>query len=81
MVTIRKRKIKGKNYYYLEHSIKKKGKVEKRERYLGKTIPKNIDELKARFMHEIYKENWFKDLEKIKKNFTMRAVSYLLLNI
>jgi len=70
MVTIRKRKIKKKNYYYIEHSIKKKGKVEKREKYLGKTIPKNIDELKTEFMHEIYKENWFKNLEAVKKNFT-----------
>jgi len=70
MATIRKRKINKKEYYYLEHSIKNKGKVEKREKYLGKTIPKNIGELKAEFMHEIYKENWFKDLGEIRKNFT-----------
>jgi len=70
MVSVKKRKIKGQEYYYLVHSIKVDGKVETREKYLGKTIPKSVEQAKAEFMHEIYKERWFKDLNQIKRNFS-----------
>lgn len=32
-------------YYYLEHSYREGSKVHKIEKYLGKSLPKNIDEL------------------------------------
>lgn len=68
MVTIRKR-IKGKQkYYYLESSIRKGKKIIKKEKYLGKEIPKNIEEIKEKFEKEI-KVDLNKKLEKIKKNF------------
>ena len=39
MVTIRKKQIGEQTYYYLEHTVRKKENIEKKEQYLGKTIP------------------------------------------
>ncbi len=68
MVFINKKLIKNKDYYYLEHSIKIDGRIIKKEKYLGKNIPKNIEELKKQFLSEIYQDRWYPLLEKIKKN-------------
>ncbi len=69
MVTIRKRRVGNAYFYYLEHSVKIGKKVEKREKYLGKTVPKNIDEMKRQFLNAIYQEKWYQKLDEIKKNF------------
>ena len=62
-------KKKGKkDYYYLQHSFRKKGKVITREKYIGLKIPKNIDEIKGEFSREL-KKDLYKKLEQIKKNF------------
>ncbi|MBC7073811.1 Fic family protein [Candidatus Parcubacteria bacterium] len=69
MATIRK-KIRGKQvYFYLEHTIRKGDKIEKKELYLGKKIPKDIEEIKKNFLYEIYREKWEKILEKIKEGY------------
>lgn len=70
MVLLKKKKIKGNTYYYLEHSYRKNKKIEKKEKYLGKKIPKNIDQLKENFLLEFYKETYFTQFDKIKKQFT-----------
>lgn len=70
MVAIRKRKIGKKEYFYLEHTIKIDGKVKKKEKYLGKKVPKEIEKVKQNFFHEIFKEKWFKSLDRIKSNFS-----------
>ncbi|MBD3361479.1 hypothetical protein GF358_01675 [Candidatus Woesearchaeota archaeon] len=70
MVTVRKRRIGKEDFFYLEHTIRNKGKVEKKEKYLGKIIPKNIEKIKQDFFHKLFKEKWFAQLDKIKKNFT-----------
>ena len=70
MVTIRKRRKGNKDYYYLEHTIKIGEKVKKREKYLGKKIPPDVELIKQKFFHEIFKERWFDKLEKIRKNFS-----------
>lgn len=67
---IRKRKINKNQYYYLEHSFKAGKKVRKKEKYLGKVIPKNIDKIKEDFMLDIKKEKFFNGLDKIKSNFS-----------
>ena len=67
-VRIIKRK-KGKTeYLYLQHSFRKDGKVVTREIYLGRKIPDNIDEMKAKLMHEPHKALVDK-LERIRKHF------------
>jgi len=70
MVTIRKRRVGKKDYYYLEHTVRSKGKVEKREKYLGEEIPKNIEQIKAEFFNEIFRGRYFGQLDRIKKNFS-----------
>lgn len=70
MVTIRKKTVEGNSYFYLEHSFRKNGKVEKKELYLGKEIPKGIEKIKKEFVSEIYNETWLNQLNKIKENYS-----------
>ena len=70
MVSINKRIIGGKEYYYLEHSFREGEKVQKKELYLGKTIPKTIAELQRQFIYGIYKEKWFKSFDLIRQKFS-----------
>lgn len=70
MVAIGKKMVKGKTYYYLEQSVREGGKIQKRVTYLGDKIPKNISEIKAKFVDDIYKEKWYADADRIKKNFS-----------
>lgn len=67
MRTIKRRKGKT-QYFYLQHSYRKEGKVITKEIYLGKQIPDNIEEIKAKLMHEPHKALAEK-LEKIRNNF------------
>jgi Fic family protein len=70
MVIVRKKVLGKQTYYYLEHTIRKGRKVEKKEKYIGKTLPKNIEEIKKKFLSEIYREKWYPLLDKIKRNFS-----------
>ena len=70
MVRVKKKTLKGKTYYYLEHSIRKGSHVHKKEVYLGSKIPSDIEKIKKKFLGEIYREKWFVDLEKIRQNFS-----------
>ena len=69
MVQLKKKVIGNKLYYYLEHSYRVNKKIRKKEKYLGKTIPKNLKRQKIEFINEIYKEKWFDIFDKIKQNF------------
>ena len=70
MVKLRKKIVKKQAYYYLEHTLRKNGKVHKKEKYLGKQLPRNIEQIKREFLSEIYKERWFPLFDKIKRNFS-----------
>ncbi len=70
MVAIGKKTVKGQAYYYMEQSIRKDGKIQKKVIYLGNKIPKNINEIKAKFLNEIYREKWYADVDRIKKNYS-----------
>ena len=60
---------KGKaEYFYLQHSFRKNGKVVTKELYLGKKIPDNIEEIKTKLLLKT-KETLFKKLEKIRDSF------------
>lgn len=69
MVTIRRRKTGKNDYFYLEHTIREGKNILKKERYIGKSIPKNIEQLKNSLLHDIYKERWNPLFEKIRKNY------------
>ncbi|MBU2639109.1 MAG: Fic family protein [Nanoarchaeota archaeon] len=68
--------IKRKNYNYLQHSFRKKGKVITREKYLGKEIPKNTEKLKENFLELCKKESLYLELKKIKTNFQKEWKKY-----
>ncbi len=55
-------------YYYLQHSYRDDKKVITKELYLGKTIPKNIEEIKEKLLKE-NKKGIYPKLENIKNNF------------
>ena len=61
---ITKKKKGNKEYFYLKKSFRKGNKILTKEIYLGKEIPKNIEEIKKEFQKELYKK-----LENIKNNF------------
>lgn len=57
---------KGKNtYYYLTHHNGSKT----RRKYLGKSIPENIKQIKKEFLLGFYQDEWIPTLEKIRQNF------------
>lgn len=75
MVSIGKKIVKGKTYYYLEHSYREDGKIQKKTIYLGNKIPKNIDEIKTKFLGDISKKTWQPDVEKIRKIYSQNHMA------
>lgn len=67
MVSVKKKKISGNTYYYLEQSHRKNGKITKKEKYLGTSLPKNINTIKEEFLQEFYEETWFNRFDIIKE--------------
>ncbi len=55
-------------YFYLKHSFREDGKIVTREKYLGKSVPKNIEEIKQELRKEGQKALYDK-LQKIHDNF------------
>ena len=55
--------------FYLRYSFRKNNKVNYREKYLGTTIPKNIEKIKEIFIRECLSEDVFIKLNEIKKSF------------
>ena len=53
MVYLKKVNIKNQGYWYLFHTIRKENKFLKKSKYLGKELPSNLEEIKAKFLHEI----------------------------
>src|SRR4030066_1715190 len=63
-----KRRKKNAEYFYLQHSFRKDGKVVTKELYLGKKVPDNVKEIKAKLMLEA-KQALSEKMEKIKNHF------------
>jgi Fic family protein len=63
-----KRKKSNRHYYYLQHSYRKGKKVITKELYLGKNLPKDIEQIKNKFFRSI-KKNLFIRFDLIKSNF------------
>ena len=61
--------LRQKGYNYIDHSFRSGGKVIHRRKYLGKELPKNLEEIKEIFLRESLQEGIFKKLKLIRKNF------------
>lgn len=59
---------KNRDYFYLQHSFRKGGKVITKELYIGRKIPNNIDEIKSKILLEA-REDLTRKLEKIRSHF------------
>lgn len=57
--------VNERGFYYLRHNIQGKEK----RKYLGKTIPKNIDKLKREFLQKFYSDEWSPKIKSIFKNY------------
>lgn len=67
MVSVVKRKRGNKTFYYLQHKVRKQNR--QKEIYLGKTIPKEIEQIKYDFLLEFYRDDWICNLELVQKNY------------
>lgn len=63
------------NYFYLKHSFRENGKVVTKEKYLGKEIPENVEEIKQELRKRGQKQ-LYKKLEKIRDNFQREWKKY-----
>jgi Fic family protein len=63
MVKLIQKIINNNKVYYLKHNIKNNNKTESIEKYIGKSIPKDIEFLKIIFLENIYKRK----IQKIKE--------------
>ena len=83
MVNVKKQ-IKGnQTYYYLEHSIRKGKKIQKKQKYLGKELPKNLEDLKKEFASELYKDKWLRGIDSLNHSLNLQKKNknrHLLLN-
>ncbi|MEA2036047.1 MAG: Fic family protein [Nanoarchaeota archaeon] len=70
-MSIVKRKKRNSEYFYIKHSYRRNGKVITKEKYLGKKIPPNIDEIKRKLNKELYEK-----LGKIQENFQKEWKKY-----
>lgn len=69
MVSIRKKTIGGKNYYYLRSNTREGYRVHTTDKYLGNKIPKNIEAIKEEFIKSTEQLKWYKLLDQIKKEY------------
>ncbi|QLH06089.1 Fic family protein [Nitrosopumilus ureiphilus] len=65
MVSVITREKNGKKYLYLKHTTGNRQK----EKYLGLSIPQNIENIKKEFMLEFYDEEWDKQVNTISVNY------------
>lgn len=78
MVNLRIKEVNGKKYYYLEHTIREGSRFRNKRKYLGSEVPKDIEMIKERLMHELFLEKYKKSLEDIKKKFSEDFSEYPL---
>lgn len=70
MVYVKKVKIKGRDYWYLFHTIRKGNKFLKKSKYLGKELPENLEQIKKQFLEELRKPKEKTENEKLIESLT-----------
>ena len=71
-----KRRKGNADYYYLQHSYRREGKVITKERYLGKEIPNNLEEIKKKLLHDTQENFMLENLEKVRSDFQKEWKKY-----
>src|SRR3989338_5247467 len=76
MVNLRVKEVNGKKYYYLDHTIREGNSFTNKRKYLGSELPKDIENIKQKFMYELLLEKYSKVLQTIKKRFSEEFSKY-----
>ena len=76
MVNVRTITSGKKKYYYLEHTLRTGKDFKNKRLYLGSSLPKNIEEIKERFLVDLFDKVYGKELQAIKKSFTKEYGAY-----
>ena len=74
MVSVRMRRRAGRDYYYM-YLDSRAGIRRQHEKYLGKTIPPDIDERKREFELDVLRREWEPKLDAIRNNHSRRRAS------
>ncbi|MFH0962105.1 MAG: Fic family protein [archaeon] len=69
MVTLRKKIVNGRAYYYLQHTVRAGKTVTTKEKYLGRSVPEDVEALKRGFLAEVYKARFYSAFERIRQNY------------
>lgn len=74
MVNVVKKKIRGKEYYYLSYSYRENTKVNNISKAIGKELPEyeKLAPIKEEFCYEIFQKLWMPIIEKMTKNYRER---------
>lgn len=75
MVKIKEKVLGEQKYYYLVHNIRRGKTYLSKEKYLGKEVPANIEQIKKQFLDEIYSQEWFGKFNLIKKEYSLHKKS------
>ena len=70
MAYVKKVNIKGQDYWYLFHTIRQSNKFLKKSRYLGKELPKNLEQIKQEFLNELHAPKEKSEKEKLIESLT-----------
>ena len=69
MVVVKKKTVDGREYYYLQHTVRTTAGVKAREKYLGAKLPSDVEAAKRDFLTEIYRERWYPLLDQVHLNY------------
>ena len=69
MVVVKKKAVNGREYYYLQHTVRTPEGVQAREKYLGAKLPSDVEAAKRDFLTEIYRERWYPLLDQVRLNY------------
>lgn len=69
MVVVKKKVVDGREYFYLQHTVRTSEGVQAREKYLGAKLPSDVERAKRDFLTEIYRERWYPLLDQVHSNF------------
>lgn len=73
MATVARKRIGTRDYFYLQHTVRRGKKVTKREIYLGHAPPKNLEDVKRKFALELFREQWWPRVDQLQKAFNRDA--------
>ena len=69
MVVVKKKAVDGREYYYLQHTVRTPAGVQAREKYLGAKLPSDVETAKRDFLTEIYRARWYPLLDQVHLNY------------